>query len=101
MGKKSGSGSGIRYEQLRSYFLELRKDFFWVKIFKFFDADPGWKKVGSGINIPDPQHCIIPTYIKVLMFLLSVSLLVYRKKMAALRKLHSQARSFSIGIRYR
>jgi hypothetical protein len=19
---------------------------------------PGWKKVGSGINIPDPQHCI-------------------------------------------
>ncbi len=20
--------------------------------------DPGWKKVGSGINIPDPQHCI-------------------------------------------
>jgi hypothetical protein len=34
---------------------------------KFFDADPGWKKfgsgitgwkkVGSGINIPDQQHC--------------------------------------------
>jgi hypothetical protein len=20
--------------------------------------DPGWKDVGSGINIPDPQHCI-------------------------------------------
>jgi hypothetical protein len=19
-------------------------------------SDPGWKKVGSGINIPDPQH---------------------------------------------
>jgi hypothetical protein len=19
--------------------------------------DPGWKKYGSGINIPDPQHC--------------------------------------------
>jgi len=19
--------------------------------------DPGWEKVGSGINIPDPQHC--------------------------------------------
>jgi hypothetical protein len=19
--------------------------------------DPGWKKVGPGINIPDPQHC--------------------------------------------
>jgi hypothetical protein len=39
-----------------------------VKILKLFDADPGsgmetvrirdpgWKKVGSGINIPDPQH---------------------------------------------
>ncbi len=34
-----------------------------VKILKFFDADPGWKnsdpggkKIGSGINIPDPQH---------------------------------------------
>jgi hypothetical protein len=23
---------------------------------KFFDAGPGWKKFGSGINIPDPQH---------------------------------------------
>jgi hypothetical protein len=21
------------------------------------NSDPGWKKVGSGINIPDPQHC--------------------------------------------
>jgi hypothetical protein len=30
--------------------------FFRVTILKFFDADPGWKKVGSGINIPDPQH---------------------------------------------
>jgi hypothetical protein len=40
---------------------------FWVKILKFFDADPGsWdlfdpgsgmEKFGSGINIPDPQHC--------------------------------------------
>jgi hypothetical protein len=23
-------------------------------------TDPGWKKVGSGINIPDPQHCLCP-----------------------------------------
>jgi hypothetical protein len=30
---------------------------FWVKILKFFDADPGWKEFGSGINIPDPQYC--------------------------------------------
>jgi hypothetical protein len=41
---------------------------FWVKILKFFDADPEsgtgkiWIRVeknsdlGSGINIPDPQH---------------------------------------------
>jgi hypothetical protein len=49
MGKKSGSGSG-------SYFLELRNHFFWVKILKFFDADPGWKKFGSGINFRDLQH---------------------------------------------
>jgi hypothetical protein len=20
--------------------------------------DPGWKKIGSGISIPDPQHCL-------------------------------------------
>jgi hypothetical protein len=31
---------------------------FWVKILKFFDADPGWKTFGSEINIPDPQHCV-------------------------------------------
>jgi hypothetical protein len=32
---------------------------FGLKILKFFDADPGWKNsdTGSGINIPDPQHC--------------------------------------------
>jgi hypothetical protein len=31
------------------------------KILQFIDADPDpnpeWKKFGSGINIPDPQHC--------------------------------------------
>jgi hypothetical protein len=27
-----------------------------VKILKFFDADSGWKKFGSRINIPDTQH---------------------------------------------
>jgi hypothetical protein len=61
MGKKSGSGSGIS----------------WVKIPKFFEADPlsairdgknldrdsGWKKFGSGINIPDPQHCPEETFL--------------------------------------
>jgi hypothetical protein len=33
----------IRDEQTGSYFRELRKNF-GVKIFKFFYADPGWKK---------------------------------------------------------
>jgi hypothetical protein len=63
MGKKSGSGSGIRIrdEQPGLYFLGLRNHFFFVKIIKFFDADPdpgpGMGKVGSGsgINIPDTQ----------------------------------------------
>jgi hypothetical protein len=45
----------------------------WVKILKLFEADPGsgmgknwiqdpgWTTFGSGINIPDLQHCC--TYI--------------------------------------
>jgi hypothetical protein len=67
--EKSGSGS---VEQPGSYFRELKKQLFLVKILKFFDvvrdpgwknSDPGWKKVGSGIriNIPDPQHCLFQT----------------------------------------
>ncbi len=51
----SGSGIRIRVVHPGSYFRELRKMFL-VKILKIFDADPGWKKIGSGINIPDPQH---------------------------------------------
>jgi hypothetical protein len=70
LGKCSGPGSGTRNEQPGSYFLELGNQF-WVKILKFFDADPGWKnsdpgwkKIGSGIrkNIPDPQHLLLTTY---------------------------------------
>jgi hypothetical protein len=68
-GRKSASGSGIRDEQPGSYFLELRNHFFaffWVKILKFFDEDPGsgmetvrildpgWKKVGSEIRNKHP-----------------------------------------------
>jgi hypothetical protein len=49
MGKKSGSRLRIRDEQSGTYFRELSNNFFWVKILKFFDADPGWKKFGSGI----------------------------------------------------
>jgi hypothetical protein len=72
MGKKSRSGSGIRDEQPGSYFLELRNLFFGLKYFNSLrrirdgnNSDPGRKKVGSGmekvgseINIPDPQHCL-------------------------------------------
>ncbi len=38
------------------HFSESIESIFGVKILKFFDADPGLKKFGSGINIPDPQH---------------------------------------------
>ncbi len=66
--RKSALGSGIRDEPPGSYFLELRNLFF-AFLLKFFDEDPGSgmetvrirdeKKSdqGSGINIPDPQHC--------------------------------------------
>jgi hypothetical protein len=40
MGKKSRSGIRIRDEHPESYFRELRNN--WVKILKFFDADPGF-----------------------------------------------------------
>ncbi len=40
----------IRDERPRSYFREIRNHFFGVKILKFFDADPGWKKIGSGME---------------------------------------------------
>ncbi len=57
MGKKSGSVSGMN----RPYHIsESLERIFWVKILKFFDADPGirdgknsdpgWKKFGSGIK---------------------------------------------------
>jgi hypothetical protein len=55
----------IRDEQPRSYFGELRNNF-WVQILKFFAAHPRWKKFVSGIRdgknsdpgkiIPEPQH---------------------------------------------
>ncbi len=48
-----GSGFGMNNPDHISESLET---FFWVKILKFFDADPGWEKFGSGISSPDPQH---------------------------------------------
>jgi hypothetical protein len=58
----------IRDEQPGSYFRKLRNHFFGLKylnsLMRILDGkieseirDPRWKKVGSGINIPDPQHC--------------------------------------------
>ncbi len=55
-------------EQPGSYIRKLRNHFFGLKylnsLMRIRDGkigseirDPGWKKVGSGINIPDPQHC--------------------------------------------
>jgi hypothetical protein len=51
MGKKSGSNADHISKSLETIF--------WVKILKFFDADPEGKNsdLGSGINIPDPLHC--------------------------------------------
>jgi hypothetical protein len=69
MRKKSKSGSGINISDHISQSLET---IFLIKILKFFyaaaDPDPkivlplgpgsGMEKFGSGINIPDPQHCL-------------------------------------------
>jgi hypothetical protein len=54
MGKKSGSGSGMNNpDHISDSFKTI---FGGLKYFKLFDADPGWEKFGSEINIPDPQH---------------------------------------------
>jgi hypothetical protein len=69
-----GSGSGIRClfdffypswirdEHPGSYFRELRNNFFGLKHLNSLMRirDPGWKTFESGINIPDPQHCLYP-----------------------------------------
>jgi hypothetical protein len=34
---------------------------FWLKILKFFDADPGWKKLGSGIRDKHPGSATLVT----------------------------------------
>jgi hypothetical protein len=55
MGRKSASGSGIRDEQPRSYFPELRSLFFGFWGLKYLNSfmriqDPGWRQFGSGIR---------------------------------------------------
>jgi hypothetical protein len=63
MGKKSRSGSGMNIPDIISENLEI---IFWVKKLKFFDTDPdqrsgifltldpGWKKLGYGIQEKHP-----------------------------------------------
>ncbi len=46
MGDKSRFWSGMNNPDHISSYLET---IFWVKMLKFYDADPGWKKFGSGI----------------------------------------------------
>jgi hypothetical protein len=62
MGKKSGSGSGIRIrdEQPRSYFRELNH-FLGLNYLNSLMRIRYGKKSDpeSGINIPDPQHCFL------------------------------------------
>ncbi len=69
MGKKSGSGSGMNNPD---HISENFETIFAVKILKFFDADPGWKEFGSGINIADPQHWFIFCPEKQLRYIITV-----------------------------
>jgi hypothetical protein len=47
MGKKSGSGSGMKSPDPEPDSLET---IFWVTMLKFFYEDPGWNKFGSRIR---------------------------------------------------
>ncbi len=56
----------IQDEQPGSYLRELRNQFFGFKYLNYLmqirdrkNSDPGLKTFGSGINIPDPQHCSV------------------------------------------
>ncbi len=33
----------------------------------FLTLDPGWEKFWSGINVPDPQHCLAQKIKKILL----------------------------------
>jgi hypothetical protein len=65
-GKKSGSGSRIQDEHPGLYFQEHGNNF-WVKNFKFFDADPDpgsfrpWTRDGK-IRILDPEKNLNPQH---------------------------------------
>ncbi len=119
-GRKSASGSGILDEQPRSYFLELRNQFFCffvVKIHKFFDEDPGsgmetvrirdpgWKKVGSGIRDKHPGSATLePNNLRKVLslsdcekFLVTYFMLLLRPPaMASLSEVLTSSRAFSL-----
>jgi hypothetical protein len=74
MGKKSGSGSGIRDEQPGSYFLELINHFFGLKYFDSLmqirdgnNSDPGsgMENNGSGIRGKHPGSATLYSHVKV------------------------------------
>jgi hypothetical protein len=78
MGKKSGSGSGMNNPYHISESLET---IFWVKIGRFFDADPGWKNFGSGMEeiwIQDPTSRFRNTavYCRTALYLAAASLIM-------------------------
>ncbi len=52
MGNKSGSGMNNP-----DHISESLETIFWVKLLKFFDADPGWKKFGSGMEKLTNYEC--------------------------------------------
>jgi hypothetical protein len=61
MGKKFVSGPGMNNpdhtsESLGTIFLVKILQNSLLRIRDVRNSDPGWKKFGSGINIPDPQH---------------------------------------------
>jgi hypothetical protein len=72
------SGIGFLDEHRRTFFPRTQKQFFGFKILKFFDADANADAVsgifliqdlgrknsdpGSGMNISDPQHCLVHSY---------------------------------------
>jgi hypothetical protein len=61
-----GSGKSVSETGMNNpdHISDSLETIFWVKILKFFDADPGSgmgkiriRDPKSGINISDPQHC--------------------------------------------
>jgi hypothetical protein len=72
LGKKSRSGSGMN---IPDHISERLETIYWVKILKFFDADPdpeifltldpGWEKFGSGIR---DKHPVSATLVRGQMF---------------------------------